>query len=341
MKVVIIGGGLAGLSTAITIKEKNKVIDVIVHEKHKKIGYNNDGRRCGEAHHIEKLWEKWKPEANSIFNRVEKLEIMVGEKKYHMYKASSTSDAFILNRQEFISQLGKRAAMLGVKIQTNNKIKSINDLDAEVIVDSSGCPSFVKRELNINKGQIGVGYQQTIENSNCFDPENIKIFFTGDIGYYWIFPRNPKINEVNIGVGVLIDIKKYNLKDLLNTFKQKMKITGEINYSTGGMIPVGLQRPLKYNNIIFVGDSGVGTFPFTGEGIYRALYSGEIAGKCIAKGKIKDYPIIMNREFIKWDIIGKSFIKINNFVQKIGPNAMLKSMNFFLKNFYFPAIYHN
>ena len=46
----IIGGGLAGLSSAITIKKIDKDIDVIVHEKHDKIGFNRDGRRCGEGY---------------------------------------------------------------------------------------------------------------------------------------------------------------------------------------------------------------------------------------------------------------------------------------------------
>jgi protoporphyrinogen oxidase len=35
-KVDIVGGGIAGLSTAISIKENNKSIDVTVHEKYKK-----------------------------------------------------------------------------------------------------------------------------------------------------------------------------------------------------------------------------------------------------------------------------------------------------------------
>jgi len=49
IKVDIVGGSFGGLSAAISLKEINKSIDVIVHEKHKEIGYNHEGRRCGEA----------------------------------------------------------------------------------------------------------------------------------------------------------------------------------------------------------------------------------------------------------------------------------------------------
>jgi flavin-dependent dehydrogenase len=54
IKVDIVGGSIAGLSSALSIKENNESIDVVVHEKNKKIGYNHEGRKCGEAHSIEK-----------------------------------------------------------------------------------------------------------------------------------------------------------------------------------------------------------------------------------------------------------------------------------------------
>ncbi|MCK5258742.1 MAG: NAD(P)-binding protein, partial [Thermoplasmatales archaeon] len=41
IKVDIVGGSISGLSTAISLKEHNESITVIVHEKHKKIGYNH------------------------------------------------------------------------------------------------------------------------------------------------------------------------------------------------------------------------------------------------------------------------------------------------------------
>ena len=52
IKVDIIGGGIAGLSSAISLKENDKTIKVVIHEKNNKIGYNYEGRRCGEAHSI-------------------------------------------------------------------------------------------------------------------------------------------------------------------------------------------------------------------------------------------------------------------------------------------------
>lgn len=327
IKVDIIGGGISGLSTAISIKENNKNIDVFVHEKNKKIGYNREGRKCGEAHSVEKEWSKWVPEKKSYFNIITKGEIIVGEKK-HVYSREADK-GYMLNRQEFICQLERKAIKLGVKISTNDKIKNISKLDGDIIVDASGCPSFVKKELGLKKGLVGIGYQQTIENSNCFIPNKLKIIYFGNIGYYWIFPRNPKTKEINVGVGV-IDNCHFDLKGMLEKFKKTYNIKGKVNYTTGGFMPIGLQRPLRYKNILFVGDTGVGTFPVTGQGIYRALLSGDIAGKCIAKNKINKYPHIINHEFIKWDVIGKSYNWAYFILRKINPKLVLTLFNFFL-----------
>ena len=114
IKVNIIGGSISGLSAAISIREKNNKIDVIVHEKHKKIGYNHEGRRCGEAHSIEPEWNKWVPTGKSIFNEIKKAEVYIGNKKRIYYRKPGTG--YILNRQEFICQLARKVEKLGATI---------------------------------------------------------------------------------------------------------------------------------------------------------------------------------------------------------------------------------
>jgi len=330
IKIDIVGGGISGLSTAISLKKHDKSIDAIIHEKHKEIGYNFDGRRCGEAHSIESEWRKWKLEKSSIFNHITEVETIFGKKR-HLFKRKP-SETCILNRQEFIYQLAKEAEILGVNIQTNDKIKTFRDLDGKYIVDASGCPSCIKRELKMNKGIKGISYQQTLENSNCFNHNKMKIIITGKFGYYWIFPRDPLKNEINLGIGFFGKFN-YDLKNMLEKFKMKQKIEGKVNHVSGGLIPVGLQKPLMYKNILFVGDSGVGTYPLTGQGIYRALISGDIAGECIAKKYVKKYPYIIKQKFIKWDVICKIFIFANYSLVKLNPKLVLASMYYFLSFF--------
>jgi flavin-dependent dehydrogenase len=235
----------------------------------------------------------------------------------------------ILNRQAFIDQLGEEANKLDVNIYLNDKIKSFGELSCDYIIDASGCPSTIKRELGFSRGYTGVTFQHTIENCNVFNSKNVKIFYSKKFGYFWIFPRDPQKKEVNVGVGFIQDFG-YDLKKTLEEFKQQHGIVGTVSYVSGGLIPMGLQPPLKYKNILFVGDAGVGTFPFSGQGIYRALLSGHTAGRLIAGGKENTYPYIIKKMFIKWDIIGKSFILINLWLRKINEQFVLYSLNKFI-----------
>jgi flavin-dependent dehydrogenase len=75
----------------------------------------------------------------------------------------------------------------------------------------------------------------------------------------------------------------------------------------------------------------VGAFPFTGQGIYRALLSGDIAGRCIGQKKIKKYPSIIRYEFTQWNVIGSAFIRLNQVFQRINPGLFFTSLNFVVK----------
>ena len=98
----------------------------------------------------------------------------------------------------------------------------------------------------------------------------------------------------------------------------------------GGPIPAGLQHPLMYKNILFIGDAGVGTFPLTGQGIYRALISGDVAGRCVASGQAQRYPHIIHQKFIKWHIIGVSMVYLNHVLRLVGPRAVFASLYYFI-----------
>ena len=246
--VDIVGGSISGLTAAASIKEHNSSIDVVVHEKYKKIGYNHEGRRCGEAHSIESIWKKWVPEEKSIFNHIYHVETSIGKKKYVIHRKHGTS--CILNRQEFICQLARTAEKHGVIIQTGDMIKSVHHLDGKYILDASGCPSTIKRDLGIGRGIRGMTYQQTLEDCNLFQSDTVRIFFADDFGYFWIFPRDPQKKEVNLGVGVLGSFQ-CDLKQKLEDFKQQYNIEGTVNYVLGGPVPGGLQRPLRYKNILW------------------------------------------------------------------------------------------
>ncbi|MBS3801652.1 MAG: NAD(P)/FAD-dependent oxidoreductase [Candidatus Thermoplasmatota archaeon] len=323
MQVDIIGGGLSGLATALSIKEHDSSVDVIVHEKHKRIGYNRDARKCGEAHSIESFSLKWKPPKDAIATPIYQGKITSGKKTYVFERKPDT--AWILDRPAFISSLGKKAEKQGIEFVLNYKITDFTSLPGDIIVDASGCPSVVKKSLGLNQN-FGYGFQQTIKNCSAYEDNTLKIIFDQNGGYYWIFPRHPENREMNIGIGLTIN-NNAKLPVLLEQFKKEHHITGTIDYTIGGLIPEGLQYPLRHKNIIFVGDTGVGTLPMNGQGIYRALLSGDIAGKYVVHRDLKGYAHEIIREFGRMDVIGKLLLRWNSFVYHINPNLVLASWN--------------
>lgn len=233
---------------------------------------------------------------------------------------------YILNRPEFILELANKAKKRGVKVQTNDKINSITQLNSDIIVDASGGFNQFKKELGLKRGPYGFGYQETLRHSNYFTTDSIKLYFTGENGYYWIFPRNPNYQEINLGICFFHrDIK--NLNELLFQFKKDYEITGKISHITAGIIPIGLQCPFKWKNILFVGDNAVGTYPYTGKGIYRALISGEIAGTCIAKKQTKKYPYLINNAFVsREEVFSQCFLKLTRVLRYINPNVVIRML---------------
>jgi digeranylgeranylglycerophospholipid reductase len=338
--VDIVGGGFGGLSTAITLKRLDKNIKVVVHEKHKQIGYNPEGRRCAEGYTMYPDLPDWRPPSDCVFNAIKNVQFVIGKTSYQLRISPLAPPMVIIDRQKYLASLGKKAGELGVEIRTQDKITSVSDLHGTYIIDASGCPSTLRKDLGFARGRVARSHQQTLENTNVFLPDTIRIFFKTSLGYYWIFPRDASKKEINVGIGAFTATAG-NPKDLLESFKKDEGIQGDINYVTGGLIPVGIQKPLRYHNILFVGDAGAGTFTITGEGVPRAILSGEIAAHCIVKGKTHRYPSLINHEFLKWDLIGITSLRMGNVLQKIGVRAYEPFVNSFFRFFFFPTFFHH
>lgn len=336
--VDIVGGGFGGLSTAITLKRLNKTISVTVHEKHRQIGYNPEGRRCAEGYPWYPDLPDWGPPDDCVFTIIKNQEFIFESTSYTPPINPALLSSMIINRQRYLAYLGMVAQGLGVDIQTHDTVSSISELDGTFLVDASGCPSTLRKDLGLTHVRVARSYQQTIEHANVFRADTVRFFFKKSVGYFWIFPRDTTKKEINVGVGVM-STARGNPKELLISFKREVGIEGDVNYVTGGLIPVGLQRPLRYGTVMFVGDAGVGTFPLTGEGIARAILSGTIAAQCIAARKPHRYPVLINQEFLTWDLIGKTCLQTSSVLQRIGNHAYDIFINAFFRFIVLPAFF--
>lgn len=108
-------------------------------------------------------------------------------------------------------------------------------------------------------------------------------------GYAWIFPLGN--GEFNIGCGVSYRRKSgspVNLRDAFKSFLISFPLAAEIMRHAEAISPIrgailrcGLSgtRPYGPGNVLVLGESIGATFPFTGEGIGKAMETGEIAAE--------------------------------------------------------------
>ena len=109
-------------------------------------------------------------------------------------------------------------------------------------------------------------------------------------GYGWVFPKK---NSVNIGI---VDYQKIGEKSknytLKRVFKKYLLKLQEINtipknltsrQIKGGLLPFQPIQKTYSNHVLLSGDAAGFINPLTGEGIYYALSSGEIAADISSK----------------------------------------------------------
>jgi len=118
-------------------------------------------------------------------------------------------------------------------------------------------------------------------------------------GYGWVFPKS---NSITIGLGGLKN-KNQDFKAIFDDFLEKLNLQNIPINKMGWHIPFGnfLKTPV-YKDTFLVGDAANLVDPLTGEGIYYAHKSAQIAAEIIHKKEkydidhIKEYKKRINKE---------------------------------------------
>lgn len=182
-----------------------------------------------------------------------------------------------------------------VKIKLNDD----TNLESKIIVGADGVWSIVAKKSNLmptlrdhgvcifNEYDIGEDEIEKLfgKERMCY----LHLRFKNIFGYGWVFPKK---QHVNVGIGMIIpkkfsDEPKKNLlnvyKDYFNTLKKHNVLPEnlEIGRCRGGAIPFSPLEKTYSDRVLLVGDAAGLINPLTGEGIYYAMSSGEIAAKII------------------------------------------------------------
>jgi geranylgeranyl reductase family protein len=189
-----------------------------------------------------------------------------------------------------------------VKILKDNVKITLDDntsLESKIIIGADGVWSVVAKKTSFmpikrDHGVCVFNEYELGENEiiNLFGKERmcyLHLRFKNISGYGWVFPKK---QQVNVGVGIITlekhsDEPKKNLlnvfKDYFNTLKENKILPDylEIGKCHGGAIPFSPLCKTYSDKVLLVGDAAGFINPLTGEGIYYAMSSGEIAAKVI------------------------------------------------------------
>ncbi|NLG86027.1 MAG: NAD(P)/FAD-dependent oxidoreductase [Firmicutes bacterium] len=286
-EVIVVGGGPAGSTLAGYLAEQD--VDVLVLDK--------------------EFFPRSKPCAGGVTSRALAAlgfslpETIVREKCYTFravygdtVREASFEEPYVftVDRKELDTFLLKRARGLGAKVQQGEKVITVESTRsgivvqtetasyrAPLVVGADGIPSRVARL---------VGHQGPVNAAACLCadvpwPEENSDRFHGTLethwglsrwGYAWVFPKK---DHLSIGLGTW-DRGQQNLKALWTSFVQSQGLP--LVKAQGHLIPEGGKTKNQVtDNLLLVGDAAGFADPLTGEGLYYAFMSAQIAAETI------------------------------------------------------------
>ena len=251
-------------------------------------------------------------------------------------------------REKFDFELVKAAKKSGAILIDGKAINDVNifndkarvilkdgtTIDSEIVVGADGVWSVIAKKTGLRKKGYDRGVcvlqefkvDETVldkyfgKKRKCY----IHARFQNINGYGWIFPKK---NHLNIGLGRVwvAKGKKINLleyyKDYISFLKKSKLIPEKLKEVPikGGALPIFPLEKTYSNRVILIGDAAGFINPVTGEGIYYAMASGEIAAKVVSealeKGKTDEDFLYKYEKSWKKDF-GKDLKIIYNTIKK-------------------------
>ncbi|MBD3279935.1 NAD(P)-binding protein [Candidatus Dojkabacteria bacterium] len=330
-KVIIAGGGIAGMYTAISLSQYGNYSITIIDQKTdlSATGFNT----LGSFIEIEKYGFPEEVIAS-------KIDTTVMHSSHFSHKANG--HAYILDKVKLHQYLQEDLRKNRVSLKLGNKISDIHNengyikalilenkekVAGDLFVDASGINSILAKHMklanNWDKKAYGIEYE--IEYTG---EQNKAIFFIGNYvkgGYGWLFPL--KDNKAILGIGTFDKSKQKKLREnvdrLLTHPSIKKYVKGKNQHIQGGVIPVREpETKFVLNNLVCVGDSVAQVNPMVGEGYRFIIDSAEMAAAAIHKAMVTNNLECLHEYEEEWKSVYlqqyKLAYKLQQLIDKIG-----------------------
>jgi geranylgeranyl reductase family protein len=201
-----------------------------------------------------------------------------------MKKAVSLGAAFFKCRVQDVKVLPDDSLSLSIA-------ESDESIQARIVFVATGANVELPSKLGLvsNANPSAIALRCYVRSTAVLDRLIISYDRSITPGYAWIFPLGD--NEFNIGCGIAFRGNKKdrpNLREVFNHFVENFPLAIEIMHKADSIMPLKgamLRCGLKGasckgpGGILVLGESIGTTFPFTGEGIGKAMETGELAAE--------------------------------------------------------------
>ena len=253
---------------------------------------------------------------------------------------------YFVDRESFDHFFLKQAAAAGCEVLCGDKVTGVKknsvitdsgqEFFASFIIGADGANSMVRKPLypEIKKEDYTIGLEVDIDYNqlNCFDNDGgvyPRIYFGFmNFGYGWVFPKKA---FATVGLGGMVRKNNVNIRQLFRTFLKSLLKNGNPLPDRFSAFPVPCHNLIKkpgLGNVLLCGDAAGLVEPITGEGIYFALLSGQLAARSILDS---DDPAGCYNRLIRGQILPlfrqALFMRPLFFNPRIFSYAMYKMMN--------------
>ncbi len=285
MKILVVGAGPAGLSTALNASKRGH--EVSVFEKDSVLC----SKVCGEALAREALaYVDLKPSKKFIVREVKGFRITFKGRflREVPFENLPGAPAFLIDKPSLLELLKEEAEKAGAEFFFNAKVEKIDPktgklilqngeiLQGDLIICADGYGSLARRHLDYSKYDTGIGVQCKCSLPEGLDPEHLHLDMIGE-GYAWTFIKR---DSANVGLGM--PAKSCSLEFLTACLNRYAKNLGVKQLSKIVGAPVAMGGPLRSfgaEKMVAVGEAAGCVMPLSGEGIRFAVYGGCLAYK--------------------------------------------------------------
>ncbi len=316
-QVLVVGGGPAGATAARRLSESG--IEVILVEKDL-----NHRKPCGGGIASTALEELEIP--RNIPHRTVNTIRFVSPSGRKLDIPLEGGKILVVDRRAFDSLLRSLAGASGAQVSEgefagfqsrdnkDSKLRSrvlINGepgiIESDYLIASDGVNSRVRSSLGLKSS----GYVFTL---SCpvegLESDACEFWFGSEhapSSYSWVFPRvdrdshfpealSPSAGWCSVGTGISYG---NDARLFFERFLKRLNLNGsQVKAARGYKVPSWKNGLYNVGNILFVGDSATQVMPFTYEGIYYAMKSGEFAAEAIINKRLSLYRKLWRRRFL-------------------------------------------